>query len=365
MRLNLKAKNMTDKIEKDMTDQDQSPKGERIAKVLARAGIASRRTVERLIEAGRVKMDGKVLTTPAVIVTGLDGIEVDGKAVLAPAETKLWRYHKRIGSLCTYHDPQGRDTVFDNLPAHMGRVISVGRLDLNTEGLLLLTNDGELARYLELPENQMERTYRVRVYGWIDLKKLEALKDGVTIDGVHYGAIHAVMEDRAPQKKADATSSKAEQGGNKADTKFGANKWIRITITEGKNREVRKIMAHLGLEVNRLIRVSYGPFTLGSLQREASAQVTDKQLRDLLPDFFKEQTGSVAISQKKQDSSKWAKAKPKTQVKPGQKRRNKFKAEQRRKADENSAGSRSFKGHKKSAPQSTDGDRLSPNKKER
>lgn len=304
-------------IVRAMTDIDETAEsGERIAKVLARAGIASRRAVERLIEAGRVKVDGVVLNTPATLVTSLTGIEVDGKAVLPPAETRLWRMHKRTGTLCTYFDPEGRDTVFDNLPSHMGRVISVGRLDLNTEGLLLLTNDGELARYLELPENALERTYRVRVYGWVDIKKLQALKQGVTIDGVHYGPVHAFMEDR-PVDDAE-------------DKKSGANKWIRITITEGKNREVRNILAHLGLEVNRLIRVSYGPFTLSTLPKEASAQVPDKQLRDLLPDFFAGQKGSVAAPVKSKSTTGWAKAKPKDKVKPGQKRRDKFKADQRK-----------------------------------
>ncbi|WND01516.1 pseudouridine synthase [Temperatibacter marinus] len=318
------------------SEKNEMPQ-ERIAKVLARAGIASRRAVERLIEDGRVKLHGKILDTPATLVDSLNGIEVDDKPVLPPAETKLWRFHKRVGTLCTYYDPEGRATVFDNLPSHMGRVISVGRLDLNTEGLLLLTNDGELARYLELPDNQMERTYRVRVYGWVDLKKLEALKNGVTIDGIHYGAIHAVMEERV-----------AGEDGKKS----GSNKWIKITISEGKNREVRKIMDHLGLEVNRLIRVSYGPFTLSTLPKEASLQVTDKQLRDLLPEFYNQQKGSVAAPVKKdRDTSKWAKAKPKNKVKPGQKRRNKFKAEQRRQSENVvSRGARHFKGHGTAKP---------------
>ncbi len=300
------------------TETDIEPKGERIAKVLARVGIGSRRAVERIIEAGRVSLDGKILTTPAVLVTSLKGIVVDGNPVGEVAETKLWRFHKRKGTLTTYHDPQGRPTVFENLPAHMGRVISVGRLDMSTEGLLLLTNDGELARWLELPDTGLVRRYRVRVHGRVSTASLAQLKKGITIEGVRYNKIEAIL-----------------------DRQTGANAWLNVSITEGKNREVRKVMEHLGLTVNRLIRTNYGPFTLGTLPDEGSAQVTSKQLRDVIPEFFGMRKGSAGETEKKTDKSKWAKAKKKPGVKPGDKRRTQFKAEQRRRIDGDDKGYKS------------------------
>ncbi len=271
---------------------------ERIAKVLARAGIGSRRDVERMIAEGRIWLDGKKLETPAVLVSSLKGITVDGEPVGDVRETKLWRMHKRRGTLTTHKDPMGRQTVFDNLPNHVGRVIAIGRLDMNTEGLLLLTNDGELARWMELPSTALVRRYRVRAYGRVDEKALAKLADGVTIDGIHYGAVEAKLERQA-----------------------GANAWITVAIREGKNREVRKVMEHLGLEVNRLIRTHYGPFALGNLPLEGVAAVPDKQLRDALSAFFNEATGSVAAPIKKHDPSKWAKAKKDDKPKPGAKRR--------------------------------------------
>jgi len=289
-----------------MTETEKSEdKGERIAKVLARAGIASRREVERMIADKRIAIDGKPLDTPATLVTTLKGITVDGNPITEVSQTKLWRFHKRRGTLTTHRDPEGRKTVFDNLPAHMGRVISVGRLDMNTEGLLLFTNDGELARWLELPANSIVRKYRVRVYGRADEKALAKLKDGATIDGVHYGAIEASLERQQ-----------------------GSNGWINVAIREGKNREVRKVMEHLGLTVNRLIRTHYGPFSLGTLEDGSIAPVGEKQLYEVLSDYFGDAPQAMGTDQVKRDPSKWAKAKKETNVKPGAKRRRQFKLAQ-------------------------------------
>ncbi|MDX2023897.1 MAG: pseudouridine synthase [Deltaproteobacteria bacterium] len=227
----------------------QSPKGlppgqgERVAKVLARAGVASRREVERMIEQGRICKDGVVLTSPAFLVAGVAGLAVDGRPIEAVETTRMWRFHKPFGVVTTHYDPQGRPTVFDQLPGELPRVISVGRLDQNTEGLLLLTNDGELARWLELPSSGWQRQYRVRVSGFVDPFALVAIEQGVTIDGVQYGPVHANIE---PTPTRDGV-------------------WLSIVITEGKNREVRKILRHLGLSILQLMRVAFGPFTLGAL----------------------------------------------------------------------------------------------------
>ncbi|NVJ96976.1 MAG: rRNA pseudouridine synthase [Alphaproteobacteria bacterium] len=287
--------------EKNMTENEGTDApAERIAKVLARAGVGSRRDVERMITEGRIFLDGKKLETPAVLVSSLKGITVDGETIGEVRETKLWRMHKRRGTLTTHKDPQGRQTVFDNLPKHVGRVIAIGRLDMNTEGLLLLTNDGELARWMELPNTALLRRYRVRAHGRVDEKALKKLADGVTIGGVHYGAVEAKLERQT-----------------------GANAWITVAIREGKNREVRRVMEHLGLEVNRLIRTHYGPLALGNLPLEGVAAVPDKQLRDSLSGFFETATGSVAAPIKKRDPSKWAKPKIDNKPKPGAKRRRK------------------------------------------
>lgn len=278
-------------------------KGERIAKALARAGVGSRRDVERMIEAGRITLDGKVLDTPAVLVHALTGIAVDGKPVEAGEPARLWRLHKKRGTLTTHKDPEGRKTVFDGLPDHVGRVVSVGRLDMNTEGLLLLTNDGALARWLELPENGHIRRYRVRAHGRVDEGKLAALKDGITIDGVHYEPIEAELE-----------------------RVQGSNAWIKVAITEGKNREVRKVMEHLGLVVNRLIRTHYGPFSLGTLRQGAVQEIAKAKVHSWLASYFgevEESGGSVAAEEVKLKPEKWAKAKTKKTVKPGHKRRRK------------------------------------------
>jgi len=233
--------------------------GERIAKVLARAGLCSRREAERWIADGRVEVDGKVLTTPAVTVGPGNVVRVDGQPLEAPEETRLWRYHKPAGKLTTHNDPRDRPTVFQALPADMPRVVSVGRLDFNSEGLLLLTNDGELARRMELPATGWVRRYRARAYGGVEAKALDALKAGAMVDGVRYGPVKAQL-----------------------DTTQGDNVWLTLALTEGKNREVRKLLAHVGLTVNRLIRLSYGPFQLGNLERGQVQEVPRKVLRDQL-----------------------------------------------------------------------------------
>ena len=242
---------------------------DRIAKVLARAGVASRREVERLIAEGRVALNGQVLTTPAVRVGPSDILTVNGEVVGEKEPTRLWRYHKPVGLITAHNDPKGRPSVFDHLPDGLPRVISVGRLDIATEGLLLLTNDGQLARALELPATGWVRRYRARAYGHVTQDKLDRLKDGVTVEGVHYGAIEAKL-DKVRHAAADE------------DRKGPANVWISIAITEGKNREVRRVLEHLGLKVNRLIRLAYGPFALGTLPTGAAEEVGPRVIREQL-----------------------------------------------------------------------------------
>jgi len=234
-------------------------RGERIAKWLARAGVASRRDAERMIAEGRVRLGGKVVESPATFVAPGDHVTVDGKPVVAPERTRLFRYHKPPGLVTTHRDPEGRPTVFERLPPGLPRLVSVGRLDLTSEGLLLLTNDGALARRLELPSNGWLRRYRVRVHGRVEEKALAALARGVTIDGVQYGPIEAGL-----------------------DARQGSNAWLTVSLREGRNREIRRVMAHLGLEVTRLIRTAYGPFQLGALPRGAVEEVNAKVLRDQL-----------------------------------------------------------------------------------
>ena len=214
----------------------------RIAKAMARAGLCSRREAERWIADGRVSVNGKMLKTPACEVGPSDKVIVDGRPLPTAEPVRLWRYHKPKGLVTTHADPQGRPTVFEKLPPEMPRVVSIGRLDFNTEGLLLLTNDGTLARHMELPSTGWVRRYRVRAKGRVTATDLDTLKSGVEIDGVRYGPVEATV-----------------------DSSQGANMWVTIAIREGKNREVRKILGHLGLEVNRLIRVSFGPFQLRDL----------------------------------------------------------------------------------------------------
>jgi 23S rRNA pseudouridine2605 synthase len=233
-------------------------RGERIAKWLARAGVASRRDAEKMIEEGRVRLNGRTLDTPASFVAAGDAVAVDGKPVAPPERTRLFRYHKPPGLVTTHRDPDGRATVFDKLPQGLPRLISVGRLDLTSEGLLLLTNDGELARRLELPAHGWARRYRVRVHGRVDEAALAALDRGVTVDGVAYGPIEAGL-----------------------DSRQGSNAWLTVVLREGKNREIRKVMQHLGLSVTRLIRVAHGPFKLADLPRGAVEEVNPKLLRDM------------------------------------------------------------------------------------
>jgi 23S rRNA pseudouridine2605 synthase len=233
--------------------------GERIAKVVSRAGLASRRDAEEWIVQGRVSVNGRVINSPALDVTSRDVITVDGKPLPERERTRLFMFHKPCGLMTTHADPEGRPTVFDNLPEGLPRLISIGRLDFNTEGLLLLTNDGGLARVLELPDTGWLRRYRVRAHGEVTQDQLDALKKGVEVDGVKYGPIDAVLE--------------RDQG---------ANVWLVFAIREGKNREVRNVMAHLGLEVNRLIRVSYGPFQLGELAEGQVEEVKTRVLREQL-----------------------------------------------------------------------------------
>jgi len=243
---------------------------ERVAKALARAGVASRRDVERLIEAGRVALNGQVLSNPAVKVGPGDILTVDGQVVEAAEATRLWRYHKPTGLVTTHKDPRDRPTVFQHLPAELPRVISVGRLDLNSEGLLLLTNDGELARALELPSSGWVRVYRARAFGHVTQAKLDALAKGVVVEGVAYGPIEARLD-----------KAKAPVGGVKGE-KAAANVWITVSLSEGKNREVRRVLEHLGLKVNRLIRLAYGPFALGTLPAGAVEEVGPRVIREQL-----------------------------------------------------------------------------------
>ncbi len=234
-------------------------RGERIAKRLARAGLCSRRDAERWIQAGRVAVDGVTLASPAVLVSDSSRITVDGAPIRAAEPTRLWRYHKPRGLITTHRDPQGRPTIFAQLPPGLPRVISVGRLDFNSEGLMLLTNDGALARHRELPATGWIRRYRVRVHGAVEAAKLAMLRNGITIEGVSYGSIEAAFERQQ-----------------------GSNAWITLALREGKNREVRKICEHFGWPVTRLIRVSYGPFQLGALPAGAIEEVPGKVLRDQL-----------------------------------------------------------------------------------
>ena len=236
------------------SEQTPARSGERIAKLLARAGIASRREVERMIADGRVKIGEDVVTTPNTVLPNLKGVTVDGKPVKAPEPTRLFVFHKPSGLITAERDPAGRPTIYtalrNALPPGTPRLMPIGRLDYNTEGLLLLTNDGEFKRHMELPSSGVPRTYRARTYGDISQAQLEDLIEGITIDGVHYGKIDANMERRT-----------------------GRNQWVVLTLTEGKNREVRRVLEHLGLEVSRLLRTSYGPFELLDLPRGQAVEV--------------------------------------------------------------------------------------------
>lgn len=251
----------------DTSDTDQTSAaldgGERIAKRLARAGLCSRRDAERWITEGRVAVNNAVLTSPACVVRPGDIVQVDGKVVPEPEPARLWRYYKPSGLVTSARDEKGRATVFDRLPPELPRVVSIGRLDLTTEGLLLLTNDGELARFLELPATGWTRRYRVRVFGEVNEVQLAGLAKGPTIEGVKYGPIEAVL-----------------------DRVQGRNAWLSVSLKEGKNREIRKVMESLGLQVNRLIRVAYGPFQLGKLEEGGVEEVPKRVVREQIANFF-------------------------------------------------------------------------------
>jgi 23S rRNA pseudouridine2605 synthase len=248
---------------------NQRKTGQRIAKVIARAGLASRREAEAWIAAGRIAVNGATIASPAIDVTGSDQITVDGEPLPARQRSRLFLYHKPRGLMTTHADPQGRPTIFQNLPRDLPRLISVGRLDFNTEGLLLLTNDGALARLLELPATGWLRRYRVRAHGSITQDKLHGLHRGVTIDGMHYGPIEAAL-----------------------DRVQGSNVWLTLGIREGKNREVRNVLGHLGLSVTRLIRVSFGPFQLGELVEGEVEEVRTRVLRGQLGDKLAKLSGA-------------------------------------------------------------------------
>ena len=239
--------------------ESDPPTSERIAKRMARAGLCSRREAETWIEAGRVKVNGKLLKTPAFTVTMNDRVEVDDKLIAGRERTRLWLFHKPGGVVTTNKDPEGRKTVFEILPQELPRVMSVGRLDINTEGLLLFTNDGGLARVLELPSTGWLRRYRVRAHGKVTQQELDRLKDGIAVEGVLYGAIDAEIEHVQ-----------------------GTNTWFSVALREGKNREIKKVFAALGLSVNRLIRISYGPFQLGDLPTGVAREIRSRTLREQL-----------------------------------------------------------------------------------
>ncbi len=232
---------------------------ERLAKFMARSGVCSRRGAEELIKQKRVTVNGEIIESPAFNVEGTEKILLDGEALPQVEATRLWVYYKPVGLVTTHKDEKNRPTVFEHLPEGMPRVISIGRLDLNSEGLLLLTNNGELSRKLELPSNGWARRYKVRVHGIVDEKKLADLKNGIVVDGVQYGSI-----------KVEVVTIK------------GTNAWLMVTLSEGKNREIRKVMKALGLEVNRLIRLSYGPFQLGGLQPGEAKEIPQKVLKEQL-----------------------------------------------------------------------------------
>jgi len=242
-----------------IADLPADPKGDRIAKVIARAGVCSRRDAEKLIAERRVALDGETVTTPATKVGENQVVSVDGKPLDEPAPARMWRYHKPSGLVTTHRDPQGRPTVFANLPKHLPRVVSVGRLDFNSEGLLLLTNDGEIARRLELPAGGWPRKYRVRLFGKVSQAELDKLAMGISVGGVKYGPIIADLE-----------RSK------------GVYSWAMVTLKEGKNREIKRVMESLGLKVARLIRVQFGPFHLGQLPEGAAEEIPAKIWREHL-----------------------------------------------------------------------------------
>ena len=257
---------------------NKSMESERIAKVIARAGLCSRRDAERWILDGRVSVNGKMLDTPAFTVGPNDRIVVDGSPLPVFQAPRLFLYHKPAGLVTTARDEKGRPTVFAHLPHGLPRVVSVGRLDINSEGLLLLTNDGGLARYLELPATGLKRCYRVRLHGPVNFARLARLKQGITVDGVRYGPMETSLE--GPHS--------------------GSNQWLVITLKEGKNREIRKVMAHLGLQVSRLIRTAYGPFELGHLPPGSAVEVPPQTLQEKLPGYFSRESQLLSVHRNRQ-----------------------------------------------------------------
>ncbi|MEC7489474.1 MAG: pseudouridine synthase [Pseudomonadota bacterium] len=233
--------------------------GERIAKRLSRSGVCSRREAERWVAEGRITVDGEQLTEPGTLVTASSDVRVDGQPIGLPRATQVWRYNKLRGLLCTNIDPRGRPTIFDHLPSHLPRVMSVGRLDFDSEGLLLLTNDGELARQMELPQNAWIRRYRVRVFGTPTKNALKTLKSGISINTIDYAPIDTTI-----------------------DNTRASNSWLTVSLGEGKNREVRKVFEHLGYPVSRLIRTAYGPFQLGQLPRGNVRKIASRVIKDQL-----------------------------------------------------------------------------------
>ncbi|MGI4850959.1 MAG: pseudouridine synthase [Janthinobacterium lividum] len=244
------------------TEENKTETKERIAKVMARAGLCSRRDAEVWIRAGRVILNGTQLDSPAITVGPEDEIMVDGKILPQEDDVRLWLYHKPRGLITTHKDPEGRPTVFDNLPRDMPRVISVGRLDVNSEGLLLLTNSGTLSRFFEHPQTQIPRIYRVRVFGKVDRTLPQQVQRGLTIEGIYYGPMTLTVEESQ-----------------------GANTWLNLTLYEGKNREIRRIIQHFGLSLSRLIRVSYGPFNLATLAPHQGWEVPTRRLKADLTDL--------------------------------------------------------------------------------
>ncbi len=255
----------------------------RIAKAMARAGLCSRREAERWIEAGRVSINGTKLATPAITVTAQDRVVVDGKPLPTAEPTRLWRHHKPRGRVTTHSDPQQRETVFANLPPNIPRVVSIGRLDYNTEGLLLLTNSGELARHLELPSTGWLRRYRVRAHGRVSQQQLDKLQNGITIEGQRFASIEATL-----------------------DSTQGGNVWLSMSLREGKNREIRRILETLNLSVNRLIRISYGPFQLGDL---APGAVDEIRTRVIVEQLGRKLAGELGLAQEEKPEGRTGTAK--------------------------------------------------------